>query len=150
MQSIFHLKYEANQEMLGRGKVTLFNVGSSFSNETGINGSRRYALYPPASVSAPFYGYSKLWLHGSEESRSRRLSQWRSNRRPLAQKAAQKANWATTAPVIAIRSCNTNYLGYREIFLLFLRADNWCYYLFIHSTMPWQRNLKYSVQVFQN
>lgn len=27
---------------------------------------------PPASVSAPFYGYSKLWLHGTEESRSRR------------------------------------------------------------------------------
>ena len=27
---------------------------------------------PPASVSAPFYRYSKLWLHGSEESRNRR------------------------------------------------------------------------------
>ena len=27
---------------------------------------------PPASVSAPFYGYSKLSLHGSEESRNRR------------------------------------------------------------------------------
>ena len=27
---------------------------------------------PPGSVSAPFYGYSKLWLHGSEESRRRR------------------------------------------------------------------------------
>ena len=52
-----------------KGKVTLFNVGSSFSYETGINGSRRCALYPPASVSAPFNGYSKLWLHGSEESR---------------------------------------------------------------------------------
>ena len=56
----------------GKGKVTLFNVGSSFSYETGINGSRRCALYPPASVSAPFYGYSKVWLHGSEESGSRR------------------------------------------------------------------------------
>ena len=72
----------------GKGKVTLFNVGSSFSYETGINGSRRCALYPPASVSAPFYGYSKLWLHGSEENRNRRWSHWRSNRRPLAQKAA--------------------------------------------------------------
>ena len=29
-----------------KGKVTLFNVGSSFSYETGINGSRRCALYP--------------------------------------------------------------------------------------------------------
>ena len=57
----------------GKGKVTLFNVGSSFSYETGINGSRRCALYPPASVSAPFYGYSKLWLHGSEESPNRRI-----------------------------------------------------------------------------
>ena len=35
----------------GKGKVTLFNVGSSFSYETGINGSRRCALYPlPLSV----------------------------------------------------------------------------------------------------
>ena len=50
-----------------KGKVTLFNVGSSFSYETGINGSRRCASTPPASVSAPFYGCSKLWLHGSEE-----------------------------------------------------------------------------------
>mgnify|MGYP000061351637 CR=1 FL=1 len=38
-----------------KGKVTLFNVGSSFSYETGINGSRRCALYPPTSESAPFY-----------------------------------------------------------------------------------------------
>ena len=43
-----------------KGKVTLFNVGSSFSYEAGINGSRRCALYPPPSVSAPFYGYLKL------------------------------------------------------------------------------------------
>ena len=71
-----------------KGEVTLFNVGSSFSYETGINGSRRCALYSPASVSAPFYGYSKLWLHGSEESRSRGWSHWRSNQTPLAQKAA--------------------------------------------------------------
>ena len=41
-------------------KSLLFNVGSSFSCETGINGSRRCALYPSASVSALFYGYSKL------------------------------------------------------------------------------------------
>ena len=66
------LKAEWDFKKVKKGKVTLFNVGSSFSNETGISGSRRYALYPPASVSAPFYGYSKLWLHGSEESRSRR------------------------------------------------------------------------------
>ena len=33
------------------GKVTLFNVGSSFSYEAGISGSRRCALYPlPLSV----------------------------------------------------------------------------------------------------
>ena len=44
----------------GKGKVTLFNVGSSFSYEAGINGSRRCVLYPPPSVSAPFYGYLKL------------------------------------------------------------------------------------------
>jgi len=81
-----------NLRVLGKGKVTLFNVGSSFSYETGINGSRRCALYPPASVSAPFYGYSKLWLHGSEESRNRRWSRWRSSRRPL---APNFAHWPT-------------------------------------------------------
>ena len=43
-------------------KVILFNFGSSFSYETGISGSRRCALHPPASVSAPFYGCSKVWL----------------------------------------------------------------------------------------
>ena len=43
-----------------KGKVTLFNVSSSFSYEAGINGSRRCALYPPPSVSAPSYGYLKL------------------------------------------------------------------------------------------
>ena len=30
--------------------------------------------YPPSSVNAPFYGYSKLQLHGIEESRNRRRS----------------------------------------------------------------------------
>ena len=54
-----------------KGKGNLFNVGSSFSYETGVNGSRRCALYSPASVSAPFYGYSKIWLHRSEDSRNR-------------------------------------------------------------------------------
>ena len=31
------------------------NAGSSFTYETDINGSRRCALYPPTSKSAPFY-----------------------------------------------------------------------------------------------
>ena len=43
-----------------KGKVTLFNVGSSFSYKTGINGSRRCTLYPPLSVSAPFYWFLRL------------------------------------------------------------------------------------------
>ena len=30
--------------------------------------------YPPSSVNTPFYGYSKLQLHGTEESRNRRRS----------------------------------------------------------------------------
>ena len=43
---------------------------------------------PPLSfVSAPFYGYLKLKLHGSEESRSRHWSHRGSNREPPAQKA---------------------------------------------------------------
>ena len=42
---------------------------------------------PPSSVSAPFYGYLKLKLRGSEESRNRRWSHWESNWGPPAQKA---------------------------------------------------------------
>ena len=71
-----------------KGKVTLFKVCSFSSYATGINGSRRCAFTPPVSVSAPFYGYSKLWLHGSEESRNKRLGHRRSNRGPFAPKAA--------------------------------------------------------------
>ena len=56
-----------------KGKVILFKVWSFSSYETGINGSRRCAFTPPASVSAAFFGYSKLWLHGSEKSRNKRL-----------------------------------------------------------------------------
>ena len=71
-----------------KGKVTLFNIGSSFSYEAGTNGSRRCALYPPPSVSAPFYGYLKLLLHGSEKSQNRRVSHRGSNQGPLAPKPA--------------------------------------------------------------
>ena len=39
---------------------------------------------PPSSVSAPFYGYLKLELHRSEESRSRRWSHRGSNWKPPA------------------------------------------------------------------
>ena len=46
--------YPRRLESKGKGKVTLFNVGSSFTYEAGINGSRRCILYPPPSVSAPF------------------------------------------------------------------------------------------------
>ena len=54
-------EYGFSKRQIGKkGKVTLFNVGSSFSYEASINGSRRCALYPPPSVSAPFYGYLKL------------------------------------------------------------------------------------------
>ena len=47
--------------------------------------------YPPSSVNAPFYGYSKLQLHGTEESRNRRRSNdgERTND-PPAQKAAHQ------------------------------------------------------------
>ena len=49
-----------------QGKVTLFNVGSSFSYEAGINGSWRCALYPPPSVSAPLYRYLKLLSYADQ------------------------------------------------------------------------------------
>ena len=48
----------------------LFNVGSSFSPTRLLSMEADGAPSSPlASVSAPFYGYSKLWLHGSGESR---------------------------------------------------------------------------------
>ena len=48
-------------------KITLFNVGSSFSYETGINGSQRCALYPlPLSVlhftSIQSYGFELNYM----------------------------------------------------------------------------------------
>ena len=70
---------------------------------------------PPASVSAPFYGYSKLWLHGSEESPSKRWSHWRLNRGPLAQKAR-------TSQLSHGCSCNSEYLGYS---LFCERKEKW-------------------------
>ena len=45
--------------------------------------------YPPSSVNAPFYGYSKLQLHRIEESRNRRrLNGGDRTGNPPAQKAA--------------------------------------------------------------
>ena len=62
-------------------KVTLFNVGSSFSYEPGINGSQQCALYPRPSVSAPFYSHLKKETFkssrikpGSSRSESRTLA----------------------------------------------------------------------------
>ena len=47
--------------------------------------------YPPSSVNAPFYGYSKLELHRTEESRNRRRSNDRDRTgHPPAQKAVHK------------------------------------------------------------
>ena len=43
---------------------------------------------PPSSVGAPFYGYLKLKLHRSDESRSRRWSHLGSNQEHPAPKAA--------------------------------------------------------------
>ena len=48
----------------GKGKVTLFNITSSFSYETGINGSRRRRPLPPLPLSVlhftgiQSYGYT--------------------------------------------------------------------------------------------
>ena len=47
--------------------------------------------YPPPSVSAPFYRYSKLQLHGTEESQNRRrLNDGDQTYDPIAQKAARQ------------------------------------------------------------
>ena len=48
-------------------------------------------VLPPSSVNAPFYGYLKLQLHGTEESRNRRRSNdGDQTGDPPAQEAARK------------------------------------------------------------
>ena len=99
--------------MLNLSKVTLFDVGSPFSYETGINGSRRCALYPPVSVSAPFCWYSKLWLRWSQ------LEIEPDTSRP---ESRALANWATTAPVVYSQSFITaTLLVVLILFSLFLQ-----------------------------
>ena len=76
-------------------KVTLFNVGSSFSYETGINGSQRCALYPlPLSVlhftSIQSYGYT-------DQKKVATDVEVTGTSRP---ESCALANWATTAPEI--------------------------------------------------
>jgi len=64
-------------ELAGKGKVKslyLTPVVSSVTRLVSMEADGAPFKDPPASVSAPFYGYSKLWLHGSEESRNRRCS----------------------------------------------------------------------------
>ena len=65
-------KFDKRQK--GQGKGNLFKVGSSFSYETDtVSMAADGAPFcPPSSLSARFYGCLKLWLHGSEETRSRR------------------------------------------------------------------------------
>ena len=80
-----------------KSNVTLFNVGSSFSYETGMNGSRRpCALSPPLSIRAPFYGYLKIYGYTKQTFKWPRigLGTFRSESCAL-------ANWATTAPLLA-------------------------------------------------
>ena len=83
----------------GKGKVTLFNVGSSFSYEAGINESRRRALYPPPS----FYQCSVLRVFKAIATRIRGKSKqtFKSPRiEPGTSRSESRAlaNWATTAP----------------------------------------------------
>ena len=70
----------------GKGHFYLTSVVPSVATRLLSMEAHGAPSNPPATVSAPLYGYSKL--HGSEESRSRRWSHWRSNRGSLAQKAA--------------------------------------------------------------
>ena len=43
-----YIRFRIVSFSFNKGKVTLFNVGSSFSYETGINGSWQCALHPPS------------------------------------------------------------------------------------------------------
>ena len=53
---------------------------------------------PPCLCQSPFYGYSKLWLHGSEESRNRRWKSLKIEPEPSRAESRALAKWATTAP----------------------------------------------------
>ena len=60
---------------MGKGKVKSLYLMSVVPSVTRlVSMEADGAPFTPASVSSPFNGHSKLWLHGSEESRNRRFS----------------------------------------------------------------------------
>ena len=52
--------FDVERNGKGKGKVSLFFVGSSVSSKAGISGNRRSTLYLPPSVGDPFYRNLKL------------------------------------------------------------------------------------------
>ena len=89
---------------------------------------------PPSSVSAPFYGYLKLKLHRSKESRNRHWSHRRSNREPPASSSEGRAltNWAKCMTVLT--PCSSLVLGFPRkgfcqtsipiLFLFYMQEEN--------------------------
>ena len=91
-----------------KGKVTILNVGSSFSYESGINGSRRCALYPPfpcqCFVLRVFKAIATLIRVKSKktlQSPGIELGTSCSESRAL-------TNWATPAPITFTWRCHCN------------------------------------------
>ena len=85
----------------GKGKVTLFNVGSSFRYETGINGRRWCALYPclcQRSVLRVFKAMGTRIRGNSKQT----LKSLRIEPETSRSESRALANWATTAPNIYI------------------------------------------------
>ena len=69
----FQLEKPDRTSLKGKAKsLGLTSVAPSVTRLVSVE-ANGVPFTPPASVSAPFHGYSKLWLQGSEESRNRRL-----------------------------------------------------------------------------
>ena len=87
------------RQVKGKGKVTLFNVGNSFTYETAINGSRRCALYPPCLCQCSVLRVFKAmatWIRGKSKQTLKSLKIEPGTSRSESRVLANWANWATT------------------------------------------------------
>ena len=80
-------------------KVTLFNVGSSFSPDgTAINGSRRCALYPPCHCQCSVLRVFKAIATRTKGKSKQTLKSLKIEPGTSRSESRALANWATTAP----------------------------------------------------
>ena len=92
-------------------KVTLFNVGSSFSPDgTAINGSRRCALYPPCRCQCSILRVFKAIATRTRGKSKQTLKSLKIEPGTSRSESRALANWATTAPIkVKLTSIKSNF-----------------------------------------